>query len=105
MILVNELYIVNTFFSFSKFLVIMKLETESLLMKDKDFDIALGQALRDEREKRNLVQDDIAEKLSVTKMTISNYETGKRAMTAKMLKQYCSVLGVTIQSVIDRADA
>jgi transcriptional regulator with XRE-family HTH domain len=71
-------------------------------MKDKDFDIALGQALRDEREKRKLVQDDIAEKLNVTKMTISNYELGNRSMTAKALQEYCAALGVTIQSVIDR---
>ena len=62
-------------------------------MKDKDFDIALGQALRDEREKRKLVQDE---------MTISNYELGNRSMTAKALQEYCAALGVTIQSVIDR---
>lgn len=72
-------------------------------MEDQEFYKALGQALRYERKKKDIAQEYVAEQLNVTKMAISNYETGKRQMSAKALQQYCEVLGVSIQSVMDRA--
>lgn len=70
-------------------------------MKER-FNIELGSALKSIREKQNITQVEVAAKLGVSKMTISHWESGARAMTAKNLTQYCEVLGVTIQSVFDR---
>lgn len=70
-------------------------------MKD-EFNIELGSVLKDIREKKNITQVEVAAKLGFSKMTISHWESGERAMTAKNLAQYCEVLGITIQSVFDR---
>ena len=37
----------------------------------------IGKNIRDLRSKRNMTQDELAEKLFVTRQTVSNYETGK----------------------------
>jgi len=36
----------------------------------------IGKNIRDLRSKRNMTQDELAEKLFVTRQTVSNYETG-----------------------------
>ena len=69
-------------------------------MKD-NFDEKLGRALMKTRRAKHINQAEIAEKMSVTKMTISHWENGKRSMTAKNLKKYCEVLGVSMQYIFD----
>ena len=51
-------------------------------MKDEEFYKNLGVVLRAEREKRNLSQQEIADKLGVSKMLVSNWESGQRRMYA-----------------------
>ena len=71
-------------------------------MKDEEFYKSLGSALRQEREKRNLSQQEIAEKLGVTKMAVSNWESGNRSMYAATLKEYCHVLGVSMSYILEK---
>lgn len=66
------------------------------------FDIDLGSALRKVREQKGFTQIEIAERLGMTKMAISSWESGKRSMTAYNLKRYCKILGVSVQSIIDQ---
>ncbi len=77
-------------------------------MKDNkrvpDFDIILGELLRDEREQKRMTQSQVAEKLGVTKMTISRWESGDRAMTAKRLLEYCKALGIAADYVFAKVD-
>lgn len=77
-------------------------------MKNKkrvpDFDTTLGEMLRDEREQRRVTQVQLAEKLGVSKMTVSHWESGDRAMTAKRLLEYCRALGIAADDVFARMD-
>ena len=38
----------------------------------------IGKNIRDLRIRSNMTQDELAQKLFVTRQTVSNYETGKR---------------------------
>lgn len=70
----------------------------------KKFDQKLGYVLRTERRAKKMYQPQIAKELNVSKMTVSYWETGKHSMTAEQLKRYCEVIGVSVQSVLDRTD-
>jgi transcriptional regulator with XRE-family HTH domain len=71
---------------------------------DKEFDKSLGEALRNKRQEKNLSQEYVAQQLGVTKMAVSNWETGKRSMYAETRRRYCALLGVTIQSIFDEME-
>ena len=100
-ILVNILFTFKSFFSDFENTVIMELGNGAFTMKD-NFNVTLGSVMKSIREKKNITQPEAAAKLGVSKMTISHWETGARAMTAKNLSEYCKVLGVSIQSVFER---
>ena len=81
----------------------MEEETERLLMED-NFDIRLGNTLREVREAKNKTQVQIAELMNVSKMTVSHWEKGDRAMTARRLLEYCRALEVSAQVILDKAE-
>lgn len=70
-----------------------------------EFDKKLGEILRAERDSARLSQQDMADRLGLTKMTISHWENGNRSIKASSLKDYCSVLGITVQYVFDLMEA
>ena len=45
----------------------------------------IGKNIRQLRIQKNMTQDDLAEKLFVTRQTISNYETGRSRPDVEML--------------------
>ena len=71
---------------------------------DKEFDKSLGEALRKKRQEKNLSMDYVAQLLGVTKMAVSNWETGKRSLYAETLRSYCRILGTSMQEVFDEMD-
>ena len=60
----------------------------------------IAKNIRNLRMAKNLTQDDLAEKLFVTRQTVSNYETGKSRPDVDMLVRIAEVLGVDIQELI-----
>ena len=68
----------------------------------KDFDKALGAALREARKEKGLSQQDVAEKLNVSKMAVSHWEKGDRSMTALNLIKYCKAIGISIDTALDQ---
>lgn len=68
----------------------------------KQFDEKLGAVLKAERKHKRMSQQSVADRMCVTKMTISHWESGKRSMTAKNLKEYCSILNISVQDVLDQ---
>lgn len=70
-----------------------------------EFDKKLGEILRAERDSARLSQQDMADRLGLTKMTISHWENGNRSIKASSLKDYCAVLGITVQYVFDLMEA
>ena len=65
-----------------------------------DFDVRLGMLLREEREKKGITLQEIADKIGVTKTTVSRWELGTRSMYASSLKDYCKACGIDINEYI-----
>lgn len=60
----------------------------------------IGKNIRDLRTQKNLTQDELAEKLFVTRQTVSNYETGKSRPDVDMLLRISEVLETDIQQLL-----
>lgn len=60
----------------------------------------IGKNIRLLRTEKNLTQDELAEKLFVTRQTVSNYETGKSRPDVEMLIKISEILETDIHQVI-----
>ena len=60
----------------------------------------IAKNIRSLRTVRNLTQDELAEKLFVTRQTISNYETGKSRPDVEMLARIAEVLETDVNTLI-----
>ena len=60
----------------------------------------IGKNIKTLREEKKLSQDQLAEKLFVTRQTISNYETGRSRPDVEMLTRIADVLDVDANTVI-----
>ncbi len=59
----------------------------------------IGKNIRDLREAAGLKQEELAEKLFVTRQTVSNYETGKTRPDVEMIGKLAEVLGTDANTV------
>ena len=69
-----------------------------------NFDKELGDTLRQIREEKKIPASVVADRLGVSKQAVSYWELGDRALKAVTLRDYCEILGVTMQYVFDRMD-
>lgn len=60
----------------------------------------IGKNIKDLRIRADLTQDALAERLFVTRQTVSNYETGKSRPDIDMLMRIAEVLGADIHTVL-----
>lgn len=60
----------------------------------------IGKRIRETRIRKNLKQSDIAEKLNVTRVTVTNIENGKNKGNFEMLKQICEILNVSADFIL-----
>lgn len=60
----------------------------------------IAKNIRQLRISQKMTQDELADKLFVTRQTVSNYETGKSRPDVEMLIRISEVLGTDIQQVI-----
>ena len=60
----------------------------------------IGKNIKDLRTQKNLTQDELAEKLFVTRQTVSNYETGRSRPDVEMLAKIAEVLDADANTVI-----
>lgn len=60
----------------------------------------IGKNIRDLRSKRNMTQDELAEKLFVTRQTVSNYETGRSRPDLDMLVKIAEVLECDTNAIL-----
>ena len=67
-----------------------------------EFYVKLGIALKKAREKAKMTQQEVADKMGVSKVSVFYYEKGERKMYASVLKDYCKAVGVTVQSIFDK---
>lgn len=60
----------------------------------------IGKNIKTLRTKKNMTQDELAEKLFVTRQTVSNYETGRSRPDVDMLAKIAEVLETDANTVI-----
>lgn len=60
----------------------------------------IGKNIRDLRVKRNMTQDELAEKLFVTRQTVSNYETGRSRPDIDMLASIAQALSTDANTLL-----
>lgn len=63
--------------------------------------LAIGQLIKARREEIGLGQEELAEKLGVTKSTISAYETGQRKPTLDRAKILSEILNIEVSELLD----
>lgn len=56
----------------------------------------IGEKIREFREKRNISQDELAQKLDTTRQTISRYEKGQRQANQDILFKLSDIFNVSI---------
>ena len=61
---------------------------------------ALGRRIREERQKLNLTQEQLAEKINVSTTYIGFIERGERSITLGKLTLLASVLGVSVDYLL-----
>ncbi|KLU66716.1 HTH-type transcriptional regulator ImmR [Desulfosporosinus acididurans] len=64
-------------------------------IKANDFRIDLGKRLRGLRLAKGLKQDELAEKISIARGSIGNYETGARTPDAEILLKFADFFDVS----------
>lgn len=60
----------------------------------------IGKNIRAARSRKKMTQDELAERLYVTRQTVSNYETGRSRPDVECLMQIAEILGVDIQELL-----
>lgn len=60
----------------------------------------IGKNIKDLRSRKQMTQDELAEKLFVTRQTVSNYETGKSKPDIDMLVKISEILNTDVQQLI-----
>lgn len=68
---------------------------------NKAFDQKLGKILSDKRRMRGLSQQDVADRMNVTKAAVSYWENGNRSMYAYTVNEYCKAIGIDISEIFD----
>lgn len=61
----------------------------------------LGEKIWRLREEKGLSQEALAEKLDVSRQTVSNWENDRATPDAYKLKQLCEVLGISADGLLD----
>ena len=64
----------------------------------------LGEKIWRLREEKGLSQESLAEKLEVSRQTVSNWENDKATPDAYKLKQLCEVLGVSADVLLETGE-
>lgn len=71
-------------------------------MDSKELNETLGFFLRQQRELKGISQQQIADKLDVTKTAVSYWESGKRSMYASTLFDYCNAIDYDVDELIKK---
>lgn len=64
--------------------------------------MALAENLQERRESRGMTQQVLAEKIGVTQMAVSFFESGKKIPSVAVLEKMADALGCSIDWLLDR---
>lgn len=68
------------------------------------FSDAIAASVRAERARLKLTQAELGERMGIAGFTVSDIETGRRAVTANDLPLLCEVFDVSLAELARRAD-
>ena len=63
--------------------------------------ITIGKFIARKRKEKNITQEQLAEKLSVSNKTVSKWETGRCMPDYSVIEMLCSELDITISELMD----
>lgn len=63
--------------------------------------IRIGKLIAKKRKEKNLTQEQLAEKLSVTNKAVSKWENGKCMPDFSIIKDLCNILGITVTTLLN----
>lgn len=66
---------------------------------------ALGEKIRDARKRKNLNQEDLADKLGMSRVSVVNIETGKQRLPLHVLSDISELLNITISELLPEVKA
>ncbi len=72
-----------------------------LTLIDEGSDMKLSEKIFDLRKKMGLSQDELAEKLNVSRQSVSRWEVGSASPDAENLKQLSSIFGVSVDYLLN----
>lgn len=58
-----------------------------------NINVQIGLLMREERTKKKMSLQEVADKMNLGKTTISAYELGKIAISVENLQKYCEIVG------------
>lgn len=61
---------------------------------------AIAKRVRELRKSKSMTQDELAERLHVTRQAVSNWEMGKTAVSVEYLTELAGIFGVTVEELI-----
>ena len=65
------------------------------MREPKPYDVAIGERAAHIRNVLSLSMSDVAEKLNITRQTLSNYESGRTQMRADVIRSLCEVYAIS----------
>ncbi len=71
------------------------------MKENNDFYKEVGQKIRFYREKKNMTQAELGEKLGYTKNAVYTWEVGKCSLHLQTAKQICKELDITLSQLIE----
>lgn len=66
----------------------------------KDYNKKIGAYLAKERRAKKISQQQLADRLGVTKTAVHYWETGKRTIYADQMLEYCEAVGTDPQKLV-----
>lgn len=66
----------------------------------KNYNVRIGAYLAKARKAKKITQQQVADRLGVTKAAVSNWELGKRTIYADQMIEYCEEIGIDPQKLI-----
>lgn len=68
--------------------------------KNDDFDVNVGNNLRELRTKQSMSQQELGDKLNVTRTAVCHWESGERALYFSTAKEICKILNCKLDDLI-----
>lgn len=67
---------------------------------EKTYNMWVGEKFREFREKNNLTQEQVGERLGITKKQVSNYESGRNSIRIETFYKLCNIYNIDSEQFV-----